>query len=96
MTQLAIDLPYHPALGRAPEFALLKGRNNYACRNRLEGGAEDDGQDMLFDPSAVGKLGHDVSSRPRLACGLNKKTILPEALPRNRGGLRSCPRTRRL
>ena len=62
---VAHDLPalseaVKPLIGREPTFALLKGRNNYACRNRLEGGAEDDGQDMLFDPSAVGKLGLEV------------------------------------
>jgi hypothetical protein len=33
----------------------------------------------LVEVRAVGKLGHDVSSQPRLAFGLDKKTILPEA-----------------
>ena len=32
----------------------------------------------LVDAGAARKLGHDVSSRPRLACGLGKKTVLPE------------------
>jgi ATP-dependent DNA helicase DinG len=47
-----------PVLGRAPSFAILKGRRNYLCLHRLRTGAEDDPQDALFDPrtaSAVGK-----------------------------------------
>ncbi len=46
------------ALGRAPAFAILKGRRNYLCLHRLRMGAQDDPQDALFDPrtaSAVGK-----------------------------------------
>lgn len=34
-------------LGRAPEFAILKGRNNYLCLNKLRNGPEDE-QDSLF------------------------------------------------
>jgi ATP-dependent DNA helicase DinG len=57
------DLPrladaLEPVLGRAPAFAILKGRRNYLCLHRLRTGAEDDPQDALFDPrtaSAVGK-----------------------------------------
>lgn len=35
-------------LGRRPEFAILKGRNNYLCLNKLRNGPEDQ-QDSLFD-----------------------------------------------
>jgi ATP-dependent DNA helicase DinG len=35
-------------LGRRPEFAILKGRNNYLCLNKLRNGPEDE-QDSLFD-----------------------------------------------
>ena len=57
------DLPrlaaaLEPALGRAPVFAILKGRRNYVCLQRLGTGAQDDPQEALFDPrtaSAVGK-----------------------------------------
>jgi ATP-dependent DNA helicase DinG len=35
-------------LGRTPEFAILKGRNNYLCLNKLRNGPEDE-QDSLFD-----------------------------------------------
>jgi ATP-dependent DNA helicase DinG len=48
-----------PALGRAPEFALLKGRSNYVCRHKIDGGAED-GEEALFDASAVSELGRQV------------------------------------
>jgi ATP-dependent DNA helicase DinG len=42
-------------LGRTPEFAILKGRNNYLCLNKLRNGPEDE-QDSLFDAptSALG------------------------------------------
>ncbi|HTW03639.1 MAG TPA: DEAD/DEAH box helicase, partial [Streptosporangiaceae bacterium] len=33
-------------LGRRPEFAILKGRNNYLCLNKLRNGPEDE-QDSL-------------------------------------------------
>jgi ATP-dependent DNA helicase DinG len=36
------------SLGRRPEFAILKGRNNYLCLNKLRNGPEDE-QDSLFD-----------------------------------------------
>src|SRR5690606_23978462 len=35
-------------LPRAPKTALLKGWNNYVCRNKLEGGYPDD-EPVLFD-----------------------------------------------
>jgi ATP-dependent DNA helicase DinG len=35
-------------LGRTPEFAILKGRNNYLCLNKLRNGPDDE-QDSLFD-----------------------------------------------
>src|ERR1700735_458636 len=35
-------------LGRRPDFAILKGRNNYLCLNKLRNGPEDE-QDSLFD-----------------------------------------------
>jgi ATP-dependent DNA helicase DinG len=38
-------------LGRTPEFAILKGRNNYLCLNKLRN-APEDGQEALFEPSS--------------------------------------------
>ncbi len=54
------------ALPRRPLFALLKGRRNYLCLNKIHnGGAADDSdderpQEELFDPVAVTALGRDV------------------------------------
>src|SRR5277367_3750473 len=52
------------ALPRAPRFALLKGRQNYLCLNKIHNGAasssDDEPQDELFQPQAVTALGRDV------------------------------------
>ncbi|WP_156174211.1 ATP-dependent DNA helicase, partial [Mycobacterium nebraskense] len=55
------------ALPRRPQFALLKGRRNYLCLNKIHnGGAEteedagDRPQEELFDPMAATALGRDV------------------------------------
>jgi ATP-dependent DNA helicase DinG len=57
------------ALPRAPRFALLKGRQNYLCLNKIHNGsvgqsaassADDEQQDELFEPQAVTALGRDV------------------------------------
>jgi len=54
------------ALPRRPRFALLKGRRNYLCLNKIHnGGAADESdderpQEELFDPVAVTALGRDV------------------------------------
>ncbi len=48
-----------PLLGRRPEFAILKGRHNYACAHRLSEGAPDDAGDALFDPAPLTPLGRD-------------------------------------
>jgi ATP-dependent DNA helicase DinG len=52
------------ALPRRPEFALLKGRGNYLCLNKIHNGAtaepEDRPQEELFEPVAASALGRDV------------------------------------
>lgn len=53
------------ALPRAPEFALLKGRGNYLCLNKIHNGSaaaepEDRPQEELFEPMAASALGRDV------------------------------------
>ena len=56
------------ALPRRPQFALLKGRRNYLCLNKIHNGgaadaddtAGDRPQEELFDPMAVTALGRDV------------------------------------
>ena len=42
-----------PLLGREPSFAILKGRRNYLCLQREQGGVTDDPQDALFDPAVT-------------------------------------------
>ncbi len=49
-----------PELGREPVFAILKGRRNYLCLQRLRGGPADDPSETLFDPGQVSAIGHQV------------------------------------
>jgi ATP-dependent DNA helicase DinG len=58
LPRLAIAL--EPLLGRAPTFAILKGRRNYLCRYRLDGGAPEEPGDTLFDPAATSRVGQQV------------------------------------
>ncbi len=58
LPRLAASL--EPLLGRAPTFAILKGRRNYLCLNRLRNGAADDPQEELFDPRSVTEIGRQV------------------------------------
>jgi ATP-dependent DNA helicase DinG len=48
------------SVGREPEFALLKGRNNYVCLNRVNSSDEDEEQGGLFEPQALSELGRHV------------------------------------
>ncbi|OBJ74418.1 ATP-dependent DNA helicase [Mycobacterium sp. 1274756.6] len=50
------------ALPRPPRFALLKGRRNYLCLNKIHNGATDEElpQEELFNPAAASALGRDV------------------------------------
>ncbi|MGE4428206.1 MAG: ATP-dependent DNA helicase [Solirubrobacteraceae bacterium] len=53
-------------LPRAPRFALLKGRRNYLCLNKIHaedttgGDSGDRAQEELFDPAATTALGRDL------------------------------------
>lgn len=50
-----------PLMGRTPEFAILKGRNNYVCKHRVGGGVPDDEGDALFEvPAPSSQLGKEV------------------------------------
>ncbi len=50
-----------PLMGRRPEFAILKGRNNYVCKHRVGGGVPQDDGDALFEvPAASSPLGKEV------------------------------------
>jgi len=49
-------------LGRKPRFAILKGRRNYLCLNKLDSGMQDEPDDAaLFDPFAISALGREVT-----------------------------------
>jgi len=57
------DLPrladaLRPELGRTPQFAMLKGRNNYLCLNKIRNAPDDGGQETLFEPTSP--LGQNV------------------------------------
>ncbi|MFC4377784.1 ATP-dependent DNA helicase [Nocardia halotolerans] len=49
-------------LGRSPQFAILKGRNNYLCLNKINSVIPEDtgGEAELFDAFAVSRLGREV------------------------------------
>ena len=54
------------SLPRRPRFALLKGRRNYLCLNKIHGAPEAGGrsarsQEELFEPLAGTRLGRDVA-----------------------------------
>ncbi len=49
-----------PLLSRAPRYAILKGRRNYLCRQRLHDGVPDEEQDTLFDPKPASEVGKQV------------------------------------
>jgi ATP-dependent DNA helicase DinG len=68
------DLPrlagaLEPLLGREPTFAILKGRRNYLCRYRLDGGAPEEPGDTLFDPAATSRVGQQVRRLHEWAAG---------------------------
>ena len=48
-------------LGREPVFAILKGRRNYVCLNKVHGTAPDEPEDALFDPRSVSAIGRQVT-----------------------------------
>ena len=47
-------------LGRAPVFAILKGRRNYLCRHRMQTDVPEDPDEILFDPQSVSAAGRQV------------------------------------
>ncbi|HEX9067005.1 MAG TPA: ATP-dependent DNA helicase [Streptosporangiaceae bacterium] len=49
-----------PLLGREPVFAILKGRRNYLCLQRLRGGPAEGEGEALFDPAMVSATGRQV------------------------------------
>lgn len=55
------------SLPRRPTFALLKGRRNYLCINKIHGSGADSGepadipQEELFNPATISAIGRDVA-----------------------------------
>jgi ATP-dependent DNA helicase DinG len=48
-------------LGRTPKFAILKGRNNYLCLNKINSALPDEPAEAeLFDAFAISRLGREV------------------------------------
>jgi ATP-dependent DNA helicase DinG len=48
-------------LGREPVFAILKGRRNYLCLNKVHGAEADEPADSLFDSRSVSAIGRQVT-----------------------------------
>ncbi|HXW45549.1 MAG TPA: ATP-dependent DNA helicase [Streptosporangiaceae bacterium] len=48
-------------LGREPVFAILKGRRNYLCLQKVHGSADEEPAETLFDPRSVSAIGKQVS-----------------------------------
>ncbi|MHA6798680.1 ATP-dependent DNA helicase [Bounagaea algeriensis] len=48
-------------LGRRPTFAILKGRRNYLCLNRIHGNAPAEPEEGLFDPFAASSLERQIN-----------------------------------
>jgi ATP-dependent DNA helicase DinG len=59
LPRLAVSLAR--LLGREPAFAILKGRRNYLCLNKVHGSAPEDPADSLFDPRSVSAVGRQVT-----------------------------------
>jgi ATP-dependent DNA helicase DinG len=48
-------------LGREPSFAILKGRRNYLCLNKVHGTGPEEPDDSLFDARSVSAIGRQVT-----------------------------------
>lgn len=48
-------------LGREPTFAILKGRGNYLCLNKIHAGTADEPDTELFDPFELSRTGREVT-----------------------------------
>ncbi|MCF8604083.1 ATP-dependent DNA helicase [Gordonia sp. HY442] len=48
-------------LGREPHFAILKGRANYLCLNKLHSGVADEPDSELFDAFELSRTGREVT-----------------------------------
>ncbi|MCZ9298500.1 ATP-dependent DNA helicase [Corynebacterium hesseae] len=58
LPRLAEALEPHPE--KKPTFAIMKGRSNYVCLNKVSRAAELDDEDALLDQDAISSLGRHV------------------------------------
>ena len=49
------------ALGREPTFAILKGRGNYLCLNKIHAGTVEEPDTELFDAFELSRTGREVT-----------------------------------
>lgn len=70
-------------LTRKPSFAVLKGRRNYVCRHKLDGGYPEDSAGMLFD------FGADEAASRRAGDGGASASALGEEVQRIRSWVRT-------
>ena len=96
-----------PLLGEEPEFAILKGRNNYLCLNKIRSGSADDpAEPELFDAFATRGSGRDVQrlhkwaeqtktgDRDEVVPGVRRPGLAPaSASPRASASVRRGART---
>ena len=77
-------------LGRRPTYALVKGRRNYVCRHKIDGGFPDDDEEALLDvgtvdaaaesargSSPVGAGAENVVEKTDAPCGAEAEAVLP-------------------
>ncbi|MCB1295053.1 MAG: ATP-dependent DNA helicase [Gordonia sp.] len=48
-------------IGREPSFAILKGRSNYLCLNKIHGSTAEEPEGELFDPFEISRTGREVT-----------------------------------
>jgi len=82
------SVPHAARAGRLPSHLVAPPNGGAKQLSRLA--------TKLAKAGAAGKLGHDVSSQPRLAFRLDKETILPDDLAKtgSKTGPRLTPETR--
>ena len=65
-----------PLLGRRPTYALVKGRRNYVCVHKLEGGFPDDDEGALLSVGAVDADASRLGRRGRAAARVGRRDRL--------------------
>jgi ATP-dependent DNA helicase DinG len=66
-----------PLLGRRPTYALVKGRRNYLCAHKVEGGFPDDDADSLMSLGMVDQQALQARGRGRAPCASGPRSPSP-------------------